>query len=277
MPENSRRREMLLHGRHHDSSTLPHRMLNPADILQQTASYGWFFAPTAVALGALHGLEPGHSKTLMAAFIVAIRGSVGQAILLGLAATVSHTAIVWLVALAGMRLGQHFSTGAIEPLLQSAAGAVIISIALWMIFRTWRQLHHHAHPDSDHDHDENDDEHARAHAEQLRRTLQNRTVSNGRIVMFGLTGGLVPCPASITVLMVCLQLRQLALGMLLVLCFSLGLALTLVSSGVIAALGVRHAQRHWHGFGDLARRAPYLSGVLMLLVGLYMGWTGLRG
>jgi nickel/cobalt exporter len=59
------------------------------------------------------------------------------------------------------------------------------------------------------------------------------------------------------------------------LCFSVGLALTLVTSGVIAALGVRHAARHWQGFGGLAQRAPYLSGALMLVVGLYMGWLGL--
>ena len=57
----------------------------------------WLFIPSAILLGALHGLEPGHSKTMMAAFIVAVRGTVTQAILLGLAATVSHTAIVWAI------------------------------------------------------------------------------------------------------------------------------------------------------------------------------------
>jgi nickel/cobalt exporter len=257
-------------------------MLNPAEILQQSAGYSWFFAPSAIALGALHGLEPGHSKTLMAAFIVAIRGTIGQAILLGLAATVSHTAIVWLVALAGMQLGQRFNTADVEPFLQTVSGIIIIGIALWMIFRTWRQTHrHHHHHDHDHDHDhhhddEDADEHAREHAEQLRRELANQQITNGRILLFGLTGGLVPCPASITVLMVCLQMRQIALGVLLVLCFSIGLALTLVTSGVIASLGVRHAAKHWQGLGGLAERAPYLSGALMLVVGLYMGWMGLR-
>ena len=64
------------------------------ELLQQGAGNAWLFVPSAIVLGALHGLEPGHSKTMMAAFIVAIRGTVGQAILLGLAATVSHTLIV---------------------------------------------------------------------------------------------------------------------------------------------------------------------------------------
>ena len=62
-------------------------------LLQQ--GNAWLFIPSAILLGALHGLEPGHSKTMMAAFIVAVQGTLKQAVLLGLAATVSHTAVVW--------------------------------------------------------------------------------------------------------------------------------------------------------------------------------------
>ena len=65
-------------------------------LLQQ--GNAWFFIPSAILLGALHGLEPGHSKTMMAAFIVAIKGTIKQAVMLGLAATISHTAVVWLIA-----------------------------------------------------------------------------------------------------------------------------------------------------------------------------------
>ena len=75
-------------------------MLDIAHLLREGAGNLWVFIPSALALGALHGLEPGHSKTMMAAFIVAIRGTVTQAVLLGLSATLSHTAIVWLIALA---------------------------------------------------------------------------------------------------------------------------------------------------------------------------------
>ena len=96
--------------------------------------------------------------------------------------------------------------------------------------------------------------------------------------MFGLTGGLIPCPASITVLLLCLQLKRIALGATLVLGFSIGLALTMVASGVIAALGVKHLARHVGSgrLGEFAAKAPYLSGGLILLVGLYMGWQGLH-
>jgi nickel/cobalt exporter len=81
-------------------------MPNFAELLQQGGAHAWLYFPSAILLGALHGLEPGHSKTMMAAFIVAIRGSVKQAVLLGLAATLSHTAVVWLVAIGGMYLGK---------------------------------------------------------------------------------------------------------------------------------------------------------------------------
>ena len=73
-------------------------------LLQQ--GNAWLFIPSAILLGALHGLEPGHSKTMMAAFIVAVRGTLKQAVLLGLAATVSHTAVVWLIAMAGLWFGR---------------------------------------------------------------------------------------------------------------------------------------------------------------------------
>lgn len=111
----------------------------------------------------------------------------------------------------------------------------------------------------------------------MRRALGRGPITNARIALFGLTGGLVPCPASITVLMVCLQLRQVALGNVLVLCFGLGLAATLVLSGVVASLGMRHAMRRFGGLESLAERAPYLSGVLMLLVSGYMLLLAARG
>ena len=99
-------------------------------------------------------------------------------------------------------------------------------------------------------------------------------MTTGQIIIFGLTGGLIPCPASITVLLLCLQLKKIALGATLVLCFSIGLAMTMVMSGVLAALSVKHLSKKWGGFGNFARKAPYFSGGLILLVGLYVGYQG---
>lgn len=372
-------------------------MTDFATLLQQ--GNAWLFIPSAILLGALHGLEPGHSKTMMAAFIIAIRGTIGQAILLGLAATISHTAVVWLVAMMGLYLGRGWNAETTEPYFQVASAVLIIGVALWMLWRTWRHQHDadHGH-DHSHDHDhhhghghdeakridtghgvvrlevfedgvpprfrlyreglrghewaadevhvetergdgskqafgfvardgyleseqeipephefvarlslghaghthdydveyvEHDhahavagysgldvsapgyqDPHELAHANDIRRRFANREVTTGQIIVFGLTGGLIPCPASITVLLLCLQLKKVTLGAALVVCFSIGLAMTMVASGVLAAISVKHVSKRWDGFGDFARRAPYISGALILLVGLYVGYHG---
>jgi ABC-type nickel/cobalt efflux system permease component RcnA len=275
-------------------------MLNFTELLQQGPAHAWLFVPTAIALGALHGMEPGHSKTMMAAFIIAVRGTVVQAVLLGLAATVSHTIVVWLIALAGLHFGSAFNTDASEPWLQVVSAVLILGIAVWMVWRTWRerrphrrghhQKHGHKHGhDHHHGHghdtevaaelaalagDKFSDAHERAHAEDIQRRFANRTVTTGQIVLFGLTGGLIPCPASITVLLICLQLKQVALGAALVFCFSIGLAITMVVVGAAAALSVNHVAKRWTGFGTIARRAPYLSGTVMAAIALYTGFIG---
>jgi nickel/cobalt exporter len=100
-------------------------------------------------------------------------------------------------------------------------------------------------------------------------------VTTGQIVVFGLTGGLIPCPAAITVLLICLQLREVTLGIALVLCFSVGLAAVMVATGAAAAVSVQHVGRRWAGFERIARRAPYFSGALIVLIGLYFAAQGL--
>jgi nickel/cobalt exporter len=363
-------------------------MTDFSTLLQHGATNAWLFIPSAIILGALHGLEPGHSKTMMAAFIIAVGGTVSQAILLGLSATISHTAVVWVIALGGMYFGQKWGAETSEPYLQIASAVMIIGVALWMVWQTWKQGkmiesgHDHDHeevkridtghgvvrlevfedgvlpcfrlfheskhghvwaadqvkvvterPDgtsqtfsfvqrkgfveseqeipephefvarlslglASHSHDYdvefvehhhhaiNDyegldvsapgyqDPHELAHANDIRHRFANREVTTSQIIMFGLTGGLIPCPASITVLLLCLQLKQITLGATLVLCFSIGLALTMVFSGVLAALSVRHITKSWSGFGEFARKAPYFSSVLILAVGFYVGYQG---
>lgn len=367
-----------------------------SSLLQQ--GNAWLFLPSAILLGALHGLEPGHSKTMMAAFIIAIRGTLTQAVLLGLSATLSHTAVVWAVAMAGLYFGQNWNAETTEPYFQVASAIVILGVSAWMLWRTWRnqQLAHehdhhhdhghdhgaeskhidtghgvvrlevfedgvpprfrlyresrnghewpaaqvsietersdgcrqrysfvqregfveseqeipephefvarlslgHGHHSHDYDvefveaHDHHhalpeyegldlaapgyQDPHELAHANDIRRRFANREVTTSQIILFGLSGGLIPCPASITVLLLCLQLKKVALGATLVMGFSIGLALTMVASGALAALSIKHAAKHWSGLGDFARKAPYFSGALIALVGIYLAYSGLR-
>lgn len=270
-------------------------------LLQQ--GNAWLFIPGAIALGALHGLEPGHSKTMMAAFIIAVKGTVRQAVMLGLAATLSHTLIVWLIALGGMYISTRFTPEAVEPWLQMVSAVIILATAFWMFMRTYRgeknwlteiqqenHTHHHHH-DHDHDHDHHDhdhhhdnhhddeyqDAHARAHAHEIKTRFTGGKATNSQVLLFGLTGGLIPCPAAITVLLICLQLKAFTLGATMVLSFSIGLALTLVTVGVVTAVGLRQVSRRWQGLGDIAKKAPYFSAALIALVGLYMGIHGYMG
>ena len=358
-----------------------------AELLQQGTGHAWLFIPSAILLGALHGLEPGHSKTMMAAFIVAVRGTVMQAVLLGVAATISHTAVVWGIALGGMYLWQGVAAESYEAYFQLVSAVIIIAIALWMLRRTWQDqraaaAHSHdyghshqaevrrintghgivtlevfevgvpprwrlraeqghgwpagdvtvatlrpdgsrqafgfadkggflesvdeipephefqarlslGHGSHTHDYDlvfdeshhahgdatapEYMDAHAKMHADEIEQRFAGRSATTGQIVMFGLTGGLIPCPASITVLLLCLQLKQFTLGAVLVLCFSIGLALTLVTVGAAAALSVRHASKRYSWFSTAAQRAPYFSSALIILVGIYTGYLGWAG
>src|SRR2546430_5538986 len=119
------------------------------DLVQQSAAHAWLFIPSALVLGALHGLEPAHSKTMMAAFIVAVGGTIPQAALLAICATISHTAGIWILAPLALKFGQSFQAEATEPYFQIASGAIITGIAVWMIAPTPRErraaaAHHHA-------------------------------------------------------------------------------------------------------------------------------------
>ena len=352
----------------------------------------WLFIPAAVVLGALHGLEPGHSKTLMAAFIVAIRGTIKQAVLLGVSATISHTAIIWILALIGLHYAGKFNVETTEPYFQLATGVIVIGMAAWMFVRTRRDQrsaagHHHTHDHEprgthggvlvntgaheqmeisvfetnvpprfrlylhdqtkqilmppaantvhletsrsdgskqvfefvakgdylestsdipephefhvaiklggrvachaefveDHHHHQHDgtfagfaDAHEREHSKEIEKRFADRQVTTGQLILFGLTGGLLPCPSAFAVLMICLQLKQFTLGFAIVLAFSLGLAITLVAVGSAAAFSVRHASKHFKGFGELARKAPYVSSTVMVLIGLWVASHGIR-
>jgi len=268
-------------------------MDNFSQLVQQGTVHAWFYIPTAILLGALHGLEPGHSKTMMAAFIIAIRGTVFQAVLLGLCAAFSHSLVIWLLAGLALHYGSQWSAEGTEPYFQLVSAAIIIALAIWMAWRTHRDIkaeaeheheheHEHSHGSTEHDHSHShavdlagyQDAHELAHATEIEKRFASRTVTNGQIALFGLTGGLLPCPAAFTIVLVCLQLKRFALGIAMVLSFSAGLALTLVATGAVAAWSLRHAEKRFGGLGSAARKLPYLSCGILILMALFIGIQG---
>jgi nickel/cobalt transporter (NicO) family protein len=348
-------------------------------LLQQGAAHAWLYIPIAIILGALHGLEPGHSKTMMAAFIIAVRGTVMQAALLGFCAALSHTLIIWVLAALALNYGSHWNVEQTEPYLLMISGVIVVAMAIWTIMRlrTESQHRHHHHHDEkkllqtkdgdlvldifeagvppvfrvafpakpgmeivsvrtlradgskqdfsftrkdgfwesgqaipephafvaeatlrgpsgqhavkvefiEHDHHhaegeaEDEDAHARAHAEEIRRRFGNRTVTTWEIVVFGLTGGLMPCPAAVSILIICLQLKEFTLGFGIVAAFSVGLAITMISVGVLAAWGFKKVAEKAGWLSRWAHRAPYVSSYLLIVLGLLFvgrGWLILK-
>jgi ABC-type nickel/cobalt efflux system permease component RcnA len=252
-----------------------------SQLLQQGTAHAWLYIPVAILLGALHGLEPGHSKTMMAAFIIAVRGTVWQAALLGFCAALSHTLIIWILAGLALKYGSHWNVEQTEPYFLLISGLIVIGMAVWTIMRLREEHgHHHHHGEGNHTHDhhhghEDEDAHARAHAADIQKRFANRQVTTGQIVIFGLTGGLMPCPAAVSILIICLQLKEFSLGFSIVAAFSFGLALTMISVGVLASWGFKKLAEKSGWFSRIAARAPYVSSYLLIALGLAFAWRGL--
>jgi len=254
-----------------------------SQLLQQGTAHAWLYIPVAILLGALHGLEPGHSKTMMAAFIIAVRGTAWQAALLGFCAALSHTLIIWILAGLALKYGSHWNVEQTEPYFLLISGLIVIGMAIWTIMRLREEHghHHHHHGEGDQGHDhhhddlEDEDAHARAHAADIQKRFANRHVTTGQIVIFGLTGGLMPCPAAVSILIICLQLKEFSLGFGIVAAFSFGLALTMISVGVLASWGFQKLAEKSGWFSRAAARAPYVSSYLLIALGLAFAWRGL--
>jgi nickel/cobalt exporter len=143
--------------------------VNPIQLAEQAALNPWLFLGAALLLGALHGLEPGHSKGIMTAFIIGTRGTAFQAVVLALSATLSHTAIVWILAWPASYGGALWSGLAYSPYLNLVSGVVVLALAYWMLRRFNRAHgHDHAHEhghDHSHDHGHAHDGHGHHHAQ----------------------------------------------------------------------------------------------------------------
>lgn len=256
-----------------------------AQIIASGAANPWLYLPVAVLLGALHALEPGHSKSIMAAFLIAVRGTPAQALLLGVSAAVGHTLVVWLLVILALWLGNDLIEKQAYPWLVLLSGALIVMIALRLGWQMRRDSHGHEHSPHAHKHDNHGHEHGdhvhehhaggghqhhgHAHASptEIVTRFSGRRVKTWEVIWFGFTGGLLPCPSAIAVLLVALQLNAYALGVAMVAAFSLGLAITLVVFGLVAVWGMRRFS-DVAGFERWTRYLPVVSISLVLLLGL---------
>jgi ABC-type nickel/cobalt efflux system permease component RcnA len=199
----------------------------------------------ALFWGAAHALSPGHGKTIITAYLVGQRGTPRHAALLGLIVTVTHTIGVFALGLVTLALSQFVVPDRLYPWLNLVSGLLVVGIGASVLRARWRHAHHH----HDHVHD---------HETSLR-----------SLVAVGVSGGLLPCPSALVVLLAAISLHRVAFGLLLIVAFSAGLALSITGIGLVAVFA-RGAFRRASFEGRLLRLLPAASALVILAAGLAM-------
>jgi ABC-type nickel/cobalt efflux system permease component RcnA len=206
-------------------------------------------ASLAAALfwGAAHALSPGHGKTIITAYLVGQRGTPRHAALLGLIVTITHTIGVFSLGLVTLGLSQFIVPDRLYPWLNLVSGLLVVGIGASVLRARWRHSRNHHH----HHH----------HGEE--------GTSFRSLFAVGVSGGLLPCPSALVVLLAAISLHRVAFGLLLILAFSAGLALTITGIGLAAVLA-RTAFRRVSFEGRLVRLLPAASAIVILAAGLAM-------
>ena len=234
----------------------------------------------AVGLGAFHALEPGHGKTVVAAYLVGSRGTVWHALMLGLIVTVTHTAGVYALGAVTLFASHYIVPERLYPWLGLTSGLIIAGLGLSLFLRRYAgsehpQSHTHAHGHAHthrhpHDHPHAPGvEHTHVHTHQTHHHPHpSSAVSRHELLALGVTGGIVPCPAALVVLLSALSLNRVGFGLLLIVAFSIGLAAVLIAIGILMVYAHRLMAR-FRGDGVLITRwLPLTSAAAMTGFGL---------
>lgn len=187
----------------------------------------------AVGLGILHALAPGHGKTVMAAYLVGSKGSLRQAMILGVAVAVSHTAGVLGLGLVTLVGTAAFAPEQVFPVLSMLSGLIVVGIGVWMFVR-WlgtrrKQGHDHHHP-----HSPGTDLHSHGGIRHSHAIPEEWAEGSGwkLLASMGLAGGLVPSTSAVVLLLAAVNLGRIPFGILLIVLFGVGMATTLVGVGL---------------------------------------------
>ena len=254
--------------------------------------------------GAYHAVQPGHGKTIAAAYIVGARGRPVDAWILGIFVTLSHTSGIVLVGVLASLGLPGFESKRIEVWLKVLTGVMIVAIGLWTLW-TQRSLlavasggpghahpHPHPHPhDHDHDHDHDHGHgHGHGHGDEVHEhadgshshgfgirhshdlgAVMNKRPSLAMLIGLGIAGGLAPDPVALSLLIRALTDGQVMLGLVGVLVFSLGFAAVLVVVGIVAA-AVGKRLLDWLT-GARAARLQIGMSLLIVVVGVILTVT----
>jgi ABC-type nickel/cobalt efflux system permease component RcnA len=229
----------------------------------------WFLITAgfiALGLGALHALEPGHGKTIVAAYLVGSRGTARHAFLLGLIVTASHTAGVFALGAITLYASRYIVPEQLYPWLGVFSGLTIAGLGGYMFLRRWSGL------DLDHSHTS-----GQLHSHWFPSTKRSeaapqpattgKSVSLYQLFALGITGGIIPCPAALVVLLSAFALHRIGLGFFLILAFSLGLAGVLIAFGMLMVYGRRFMARMRVDGPLTTRWLPVASAAFMTVLG----------
>jgi ABC-type nickel/cobalt efflux system permease component RcnA len=241
-----------------------------------------FALAAAALLGAFHALEPGHGKTVVAAYLVGARGTIRHAALLGLTVTASHTAGVYLLGGVTLYASRYVVPERLYPWIGVVSGLAIAVVGVTLFLRRYAAVYHpHGHgsghaPGHAHAHGA-DHTDGHDHADHHHHHHEDGAVTLPALLALGVTGGIVPCPAAVVVLLSALSLNRVGFGLLLIVAFSIGLAAVLIAIGILMV----YAHRLMAGFDTespfVHRWLPLASSVVITIVGAVIALQALVG
>jgi ABC-type nickel/cobalt efflux system permease component RcnA len=227
----------------------------------------------ACVFGAAHALTPGHGKTLVAAYLVGERGTVGHAVVLGLVTTLTHTGVVLLIAATLFFLpgeARESFGRVIQNGLGLTMGLLVVCMGSWLLLQRLAGRADHVHVGGGHHHHHH-------HGEPEPVVNENRGgVRWWGLIVLGITGGLVPCWDAIYLLLYAVGRNMLGLALPAVLAFSAGLAGVLVLIGVLVVQVPNFARSRW-GNGRFVRALPIASALVVTLMGVWLCYEGVYG
>ena len=240
-------------------------------------SFGFVMIALLIAAfwGAVHALSPGHGKSIVAAYLVGSRGKARHAFALGGIVTVTHTIGVFALGLITLALSQFVVPETLYPWLNLASALTVVAVGVTVLrsralawLRPKRDVAQ-GHADHDHDNDHGHDHgHSHDHDHGHSHVPAEGTGWRG-IIAIGVSGGILPCPSALVVLLAAISLHRVAFGLVLILAFSLGLAVTVSGIGLVA-VGARRAFGRMSFEGRTVRALPAISALVIFGLGIAM-------
>jgi ABC-type nickel/cobalt efflux system permease component RcnA len=219
--------------------------------------------------GAAHALTPGHGKTLVAAYLVGQRGTVGHALLLGVVTTLTHTGVVLVFAVVLLFLSPE-TREQIANALGLAVGLAIVCLGVWLLLQRLAGRADHFHIGGHHHH------HHDGHYHHHDPTPPEGPLSWWGLIVMGMTGGITPCWDAVVILGYAVSSNQLDRALPMLLAFSAGLASVLVLIGILVVHARKLLDARWSGSRGV-KLLPIASALFIAGMGLVVCYQGVQG